>query len=443
MRMALDVVGCGFGPSNLALEIAFRESGQTSARNRLFVERQPRFGWHRGLLLEGATMQVSFLKDLVTMRNPVSPFSFVAYLHARERLADYINGKFIYPLRSEFHDYLEWAAAQVDESVRYDAEVVAVAPVPDGNVIDALEVHVQTGEGLERLRTRSLVIGTGLRPRLPTGVELSPRVSHSETLLDAAEFMARTGPPKRVAVVGGGQSAAEAVSYLHSRFTEAEVLAIFPRFGYSAADDSPFVNQIFDPDSVDLFYYASPAAKSKMLDDHRNTNYSAVDAELSHELFRRQYQERVTGTARLRTLNTSVVRRVAEDNDGVSLSVESLSSGELREVTVDAAVFATGYLPVEVDALLGDLASRCLRDEHGRLKIGRDYRVETAPEVRCPIFVHGPTTEGSHGISAGLLSTTAVRSGEIAAAVLRGLSIDEPAPSGGAGTQGVHVGAGA
>jgi L-ornithine N5-oxygenase len=441
MNTMLDVVGCGFGPSNLALEIAFRESGQISSGRRLFLERQPRFGWHRGLLLTGATMQVSFLKDLVTMRNPVSPFSFVAYLHARDRLADYINGQFIYPLRSEFHDYLEWAAARVHDNVRYGAEVVAVAPVRRRGAIEALEVHVRTPEGLECLRTRSLVIGTGLRPRLPDGVVPSAQVSHSETLLDAADAMARTGPPRRVAVVGGGQSAAEAVGYLHSRFTEAEVLAIFPRFGYSAADDSPFVNRIFDPDSVDRFYYASPEAKAKLLDDHRNTNYSAVDAELSHELFLRQYQERVSGPARLRTVNASVVRRVVEDSDGVTLSVESLSGGELQEVTVDATVFATGYLPVEPDELLGDLASRCLRDEHGRLRIGRDYRIVTAPELRCPIFVHGPTTESSHGISAGLLSTTAVRSGEIAAAVLRGLPPDAPAPSRGSGAQEVHVGA--
>ena len=46
-------------------------------------ERQPTFGWHTGMLLEKATMQVSFLKDLATMRNPSSTFTYVSYLHER------------------------------------------------------------------------------------------------------------------------------------------------------------------------------------------------------------------------------------------------------------------------------------------------------------------------------------------------------------------------
>lgn len=48
-----------------------------------FLEQQPRFGWHRGMLIDNATMQVSFLKDLVTLRNPTSGFSFLCYLQSR------------------------------------------------------------------------------------------------------------------------------------------------------------------------------------------------------------------------------------------------------------------------------------------------------------------------------------------------------------------------
>ena len=33
------------------------------------------------MLLEDATMQVSFLKDLVTLRNPASEYGFLSYLH--------------------------------------------------------------------------------------------------------------------------------------------------------------------------------------------------------------------------------------------------------------------------------------------------------------------------------------------------------------------------
>ena len=97
----LDVVGIGFGPSNLALAIAATEQAAADPRQALrvgFLERQPRFGWHRGMLIDDATMQVSFLKDLVTLRNPTSDFSFVCYLHERGRLVDFINHKTLFPL---------------------------------------------------------------------------------------------------------------------------------------------------------------------------------------------------------------------------------------------------------------------------------------------------------------------------------------------------------
>jgi L-ornithine N5-oxygenase len=67
-QAVLDLVGIGFGPSNLALALALHEANGAAACDALFLERQPTFGWHTGMLLDDATMQVSFLKDLVTMR---------------------------------------------------------------------------------------------------------------------------------------------------------------------------------------------------------------------------------------------------------------------------------------------------------------------------------------------------------------------------------------
>ena len=135
-----DVLGVGFGPSNLALAIAVEEhNARVPAAERLragFLERQPHFGWHRGMLIDDATMQVPFLKDLVTMRDPSSDFSFLCYLQERGRLVDFLNQKTLFPLRVEFHDYFEWAAARVGRLVAYSAEVLAVEPVmtEDGEI---------------------------------------------------------------------------------------------------------------------------------------------------------------------------------------------------------------------------------------------------------------------------------------------------------------------
>jgi L-ornithine N5-oxygenase len=85
------------------------------------------------MLLEDATMQVSFLKDLVTPRNPTNPHSFLAYLHSRDRLVEFINYGSVFPTRREFHDYLEWAAARFDDQVDYGAEVVEIRSVRGGD----------------------------------------------------------------------------------------------------------------------------------------------------------------------------------------------------------------------------------------------------------------------------------------------------------------------
>ena len=100
-----DLIGIGFGPSNIALAIALDEHRQTGqAKDALFIERQPCFAWHPHMLLDNAHMQISFLKDLVTPRNPKSRFSFLNYLHSKGRLQDFINLQTFFPSRHEFND---------------------------------------------------------------------------------------------------------------------------------------------------------------------------------------------------------------------------------------------------------------------------------------------------------------------------------------------------
>ena len=61
----VDVLGVGFGPANLALAIALAESPDRIGTVR-FLERREAFAWHQGMLLPGTSMQISFIKDLVT-----------------------------------------------------------------------------------------------------------------------------------------------------------------------------------------------------------------------------------------------------------------------------------------------------------------------------------------------------------------------------------------
>ncbi|MEW2492461.1 lysine N(6)-hydroxylase/L-ornithine N(5)-oxygenase family protein [Streptomyces nodosus] len=423
-RLIHDLIGIGFGPSNVAMAIALSEHnarvGAEEAVTAHFFEQQPRFGWHRGMLIDDATMQVSFLKDLVTLRNPASEFSFLCYLKSRGRLIDFINHKNLFPLRVEFHDYFEWAADQVGGMVSYGHEVVGIMPVVRDGAVEYLDVTVRSAEGLAVHRTRNLVLGTGLRPLMPEGVERTDHVWHNSDLLAKVDGLDGTAP-ERFVVVGAGQSAAENVAFLHRRFPQAEICAVFSRYGYSPADDSSFANRIFDPAAVDDFFSAPQDVKRRLMEYHGNTNYSVVDIDLIDDLYRQMYQEKVLGTERLRFLNVSRLTDVKETPGGVRATVTSLVTGEDTLLDADVVIYATGYSPADPIGLLGEVADRCLRDDEGRVRVERDYRIATDPELRCGIYLQGGT-EHTHGITSPLLSNTAVRVGEILDSLLdRGL----------------------
>ncbi len=426
-RRVHDVIGVGFGPSNLALAITIAEHNARAGANDFveatFFERQEAFGWHRGMLLEDATMQVSFLKDLVTPRDPTSECSFVCYLHEQGRLTDFMNHKTLFPLRVEFHDYLEWAAARMATLVSYGSEVVDVSAVETDGEVCFLDVSVLRAGCVTTHRTRNLVVAVGLEPCLPEGIDASARVWHNAEFLARLRTLPAEPAPQRFLVVGAGQSAAEVTDYLHRSHPRAEVCAVFARYGYSPADDSPFANRIFDPAAVDDYFGAPDDVKQMLVDYHRNTNYSVVDTDLIEELYRRAYQEKVLGGERLRILNSSRVVDVVAGATGVHATLESMTTGERSELDADAIVYATGYRSTDTVGLLGAAGSLCLTGADGRVRVGRDYRVETTATTRAGIYLQG-ATEHTHGLGSTLLSNVAVRAGEILASVLAGSPTD-------------------
>ncbi|WP_331743319.1 lysine N(6)-hydroxylase/L-ornithine N(5)-oxygenase family protein (plasmid) [Streptomyces sp. NBC_01136] len=418
-----DVVGIGFGPSNLSLAISLEEHHANVLTNPVtsaFFERQPQFGWHRNMLLPSATMQISFLKDLVTFRNPVSRFSFVSFLHAQGRLAQFVNRKDFFPTRQEFHQYLEWAESSMTNVVTYNSAVTAIRRPRNGagGSPDHVQIEVRdTVGGTARLvNAHNVVISTGLEPRMPDGVVRDERVWHSSEFL-AKYRRANPAQLKSVAVVGAGQSAAEITKFFYAQLPHAQVHAVFPSYGYSIADDTPFANQVFDADAVDDYYFGNEPTREAFWRYHRNTNYGVVDDADIRELYQISYDEEVSGTKRLHFHNQTKVKSVTRDGRAASVLLERLDGAE-RKLGVDAIVFATGYATMDPTSLLGDLDRYCLRDESGRHRVTRDYRLVTTPELTCGIHLQGGT-EHTHGLTSSLLSNIAVRSGEIADAIIK------------------------
>ena len=67
----VDCIGIGIGPSNLSTAALLDPVPGFRCE---FFDRKPEFQWHSGLLFDDATLQVSVIKDLVTLVDPTSRF---------------------------------------------------------------------------------------------------------------------------------------------------------------------------------------------------------------------------------------------------------------------------------------------------------------------------------------------------------------------------------
>ncbi|CAG2157973.1 lysine N(6)-hydroxylase/L-ornithine N(5)-oxygenase family protein [Cupriavidus numazuensis] len=408
-----DLIGIGFGPSNVALAIALDEHRQQGRRfDAMFIEKQPGFAWHQDMLLDNAHMQISFLKDLATLRNPTSRFTFINYLHQKGRLQDFINLKTFFPSRHEFNDYLAWAAAHFGDRCAYGEEVLEVLPERRDGGVSLLRVRSRNADGqlCERLG-RNLVVGIGGTPNIPdefAALRQDSRVFHSSNYL--RRVAAHPGAA-RIAVIGAGQSAAELFMELHGRYPEGQVDLIMRARSIRPSDDSPFVNEIFNADFVDHVYHRPEQERDALLREFWHTNYACPDLELIEAIFKVFYEQRVRGDMRHRFLRRHEVRGARAGANGIELDLHDLNAARGFSERYDMVVLATGYERERHRAMLDPLAPWL-----GDFAVDRDYRVLTAADFRPAVFLQG-ACENSHGLSDTLLSVTAVRTGEITAAL--------------------------
>ena len=132
----------------------------------------------------------------------------------------------------------------------------------------------------------------------------------------------------------------------------------------------------------------------------------------------------MSGDRRLFVHGATEVIDLDETDDTARLRVAHRTTGEELDLDCDAVVFATGFEPTPVAAMLGELAAHCAADQHGRPVLDRAYRLQTASEITGQIFVQG-NSEHTHGLTSTLLSNVAIRSGEILDAIVRH-GADEP-----------------
>lgn len=220
------VIAIGAGPANLSLAALSAPIPEISLH---ILEKSESVSWHPSLLLEGAVMQTSPLKDLVTPADPTSAYSFLAYLHEKRRLYQAVVRGLEHVSRSEFGEYLRWAAEKLG-NVRFGEQVVAVEL--RGNSFSIITSR-------REYQTHTTVIGVSRVPSIPDWGRNAPpnEVFHASTLL----AQRRELTSKRVVIVGGGQSGAEIFLHLLSGACGAlgSLTWVTRRANIFAREDSP------------------------------------------------------------------------------------------------------------------------------------------------------------------------------------------------------------
>lgn len=174
----LDFIGIGLGPFNLSLAALLN---QHSSLNYHFFDKRQDFDWHSGIQLPNAMMQVPFMADLVSLVEPTSPYSFLNYLKAHQRLYKFYFRENLYIPRQEYNHYCQWVVKQL-EHLQFGSRVTDIAPILGG-----FQVITEQKGRLSVHQTRKLVLGTGTTAKLPQPLqriaEQNKRCLHSSNYL--------------------------------------------------------------------------------------------------------------------------------------------------------------------------------------------------------------------------------------------------------------------
>lgn len=411
----LDFIGIGFGPSNLAVAVALQEIAPH--RGGLFFESSPQFNWHEGLIFAHSRLQISFLKDLVTLRNPQSPYTFLNYLKSVGRLEHFANLREFHPHRREFLAYLRWVAAAFGPQVQYGTRVVSVRPASKGAAAYFV-VEVEDCETGQRgaYSARSVIAATGGVPRTvevePPG---HPRVIHASQLNKKLPLcFPNKGEAFHALIAGDGQSAGEAALEILRSYPRATVDMLAHGYSLHASDSTPFMNTAFSKAESAAFHAASRDKRQAILQDQRVTNYGVVDAAILRDLYELVYAAQVDGREVLSVRPFKKLVAIREtDHDKLVAHITDRIDGQPDEIKCDVVVLATGYERKLDQAIFAEVLPLLERSEDGRPVTSPARRAQTQSPDCGLLYLQG-LGEAEHGISDSLLSMLAMRSAELA-----------------------------
>ncbi|MDI5963180.1 lysine N(6)-hydroxylase/L-ornithine N(5)-oxygenase family protein [Streptantibioticus silvisoli] len=417
----LDLAGAGVGPFNLSLAaLAAPVPGLRTA----FYDQAAAFRWHPGILIDGATLQVPFLADLVTLVDPTSPWSFLAYLRDRERLFPFYLSERFHPTRAEYDAYCRWVADSLP-NCHFGHRVDAVGWDQEAELFEIDHTRL-TPDGepaaTGRTRARNVVLGIGSVPHVPGPLRPladSPAVPvhHSADYLPHRE---RFLTADHVTVVGAGQSGAEVfLDLLRHRPAGLGGLTWIARTDAIAPMEySKLGLEHFTPDYT-RYYHQLPESVRDRLFPQQWQLHKAIDQHTIGAIHDALYQRTLTPHHTephwpdiTITPGTTVRTGGRIGNDELELHLEHHQQGTSSRLRTHAVVLATGYRGRPLEPLLAPLEPYLRRDSAGRPRIDAQHRVITDPRISGGIYLQN-AEHHSHGVGTPDLGLGAWRSAVI------------------------------
>ncbi|MEU9123812.1 SidA/IucD/PvdA family monooxygenase [Streptomyces sp. NPDC048506] len=423
----LDLVGIGIGPFNLSLAALAQP---LTALRCAFYDQRPAFHWHPGLLIDGATLQVPFLADLVTLADPANPWTFLNYLKTRERLFPFYFAERFHIHRAEYDAYCRWVSENLpDLHFGHHIDAVRWNPEREAFEVDFTQLDADgEAQALGRTHARHLVLGIGTTPHIP--VPLRPLadapgvpVIHSADYLHHRDALLAAD---HITVIGAGQSGAEIfLDQLRARPTGHEGIHWLARTAaFAPMEYSKLGLEHFTPDYTRYFHALPERVRDALVPGqwqlHKGIDHDTLAA-IHDELYRRTLDGGWPDTTLTPGVSVRTAGRVGTTK--VELHLDHTQQGTRSRLTTDAVVLATGYRERRMDTLIAALDPYLRRDASERPRIDEHHRLVLDPSVTGSFYVQNAETH-THGVGAPDLGLAAWRS----ATILNSLTGTTPYP---------------
>lgn len=394
-----DVIGIGIGPFNLGMA-ALADS--IPGLKCLFIDQSKEFNWHPGLMLEYARLQVPFYADLVTLADPCSRFSYMAFLKAKQMLFRFAIHENNFITRREYNEYCRWVVSQLDNPV-FGMRCETVEFDESGNMffihcrrVESNEVSVYTA--------KRIVIGVGMVPYVPKGLLLNPGpplnpprkggdlgsvdepiIIHSSNYLDFKEQLLSK---RNLTIVGSGQSAAE-IFYDLLTSPQLSDLPRPPDGGHPLEraiswfaraerfypmEYSKLSLEMTSPDYIEYFYQLAYKKKKEIL-EKQNVLYKGINFSLINAIYDELYIQSLYGINKATLLTNCSINTIhRKSSDELELVFFHSEMEEQFSHTTEAVILATGY-EYKVPAFLRPIHNELLLNNEGQYQAKRNYSI--------------------------------------------------------------------